>query len=152
MSLRGAGIHGKALDIVADVRQRQRRPVRPQVFVGDGQETVIGYDTAAQELYVDRTRSGRRELPPAIRQRQPGTPGAAAQPARLKLRILWTTPRWRSSRTGPRGVITDQVFPGATSDRVQLFAEGGTARVGLGEDLADGVDLVAWHSAVSMAL
>jgi sucrose-6-phosphate hydrolase SacC (GH32 family) len=49
---------------------------------------------------------------------------------RLKLRILLDHSSVEVFADGGRRVITDQVFPGANSDRVQLFAEGGTARVG----------------------
>lgn len=128
--LRGAGNHGKALDIVAELDRGSADRFGLRVFVGDGQETVIGYDTATQELYVDRTRSGDVSFHPQFAGVS-RAPLAMPASGRLKLRILLDHSSVEVFADGGRRVITDQVFPGANSDRVQLFAEGGTARVGL---------------------
>ncbi|MER5806921.1 GH32 C-terminal domain-containing protein [Streptomyces sp. NPDC002033] len=98
-----------------------------KVRTGDGQETVIGYDKETRELYVDRTRSGAVDFHndfPGI-QRAPPT----ARSGKIELRILVG---WSSVEVfGGEGeaVITDQVFPGPDSDGIQLFAEGGPARL-----------------------
>ena len=86
---------------------------------------MIGYDTAAGELYVDRTRSGNVGFNPNF----PGVQRAplAARNDKVRLRILVD---WSSvevfTREGHR-VITDQLFPSATSDGIKLFADGGSA-------------------------
>ena len=86
---------------------------------------MIGYDAETDELYVDRTRSGRvdfsRDFPGV--QRAP----LAARHGKVRLRILvdWSSVEVFADRG--RRVITDQVFPDASSDGVELFADGGSA-------------------------
>ena len=118
---------GKALEIKAELRPRSAERSGLKVRVGNGEETVIGYDAASKEVYVDRTRSGDVGFSRAF----PGIHRAplAARHGTVRLRILVD---WSSVEVfGDRGqaVITDQVFPRATSTSVELFAEGGTATV-----------------------
>ena len=55
----GPAAEGKALDIEATFSLKDAERFGLKVRTGaDGEETVIGYDTTTQELYVDRTRSG----------------------------------------------------------------------------------------------
>jgi levanase len=88
---------------------------------------VIGYDSEAGELYVDRTRSGRvdfsRDFPGV--QRAP----LAARHGKVRLHILvdWSSVEVFADRG--QTVITDQIFPSATSDGIQLFADGGSATI-----------------------
>ena len=88
---------------------------------------MIGYDAEASELYVDRTRSGRSDFSrdfPGV-QRAP----LAARHGKVRLRILvdWSSVEVFADRG--QTVITDQIFPAATSDGIELFADGGSATV-----------------------
>ena len=120
-------VRGKALEIKADLRLGSAEEAGLKVRAGNGEETVIGYDAQAGEVYVDRTRSGRvdfsRDFPGV--QRAP----LAARHGKVHLRILvdWSSVEVFADRG--QTVITDQIFPSATSDGVQLFADGGTARL-----------------------
>ena len=116
---------GTQLDeIKADLRVGAAEEAGLKVRTGDGEVTVIGYDAQAAELYVDRTRSGRvdfsRDFPGV--QRAPLT----ARHGKVRLRILvdWSSVEVFADRG--QTVITDQIFPNATSDRVELFADGGS--------------------------
>ena len=88
---------------------------------------MIGYDAQTDELYVDRTRSGRvdfsRDFPGV--QRAP----LAARNGKVHLRILVDWSSVEVFANGGRRVITDQVFPSADSDGLELFADGGSARL-----------------------
>ncbi|MER5214611.1 GH32 C-terminal domain-containing protein [Streptomyces sp. NPDC002838] len=117
---------GKALDIEAtfSLKDADRFGLKVRTGAG-GQETVIGYDTTTQELYVDRTRSGAGDFNSTF----PGVQTAplAAKNGKVKLRILVD---WSSVEVfGGNGeaVITDQIFPDPSSTGVEVFAEGGTA-------------------------
>ena len=117
---------GKALEIKATLRVGTAERAGLKVRTGDGEETVVGYDATTGELYVDRTRAGEssfsRDFAAAV-QRAP----LAARNGRVRLRILvdWSSVEVFAER-GER-VITDQIFPAANSDGLQLFAEGGHA-------------------------
>ncbi|GAA2321203.1 hypothetical protein GCM10010234_78840 [Streptomyces hawaiiensis] len=125
-SLTGIGAKGKALDIEAtfSLKDADRFGLKVRTGAG-GEETVIGYDTASQELYVDRSRSGAGDFNSTF----PGVQTAPlkAENGKVRLRILVD---WSSVEVfGGRGesVITDQIFPDPSSTGVEVFAEGGTA-------------------------
>ncbi|MEU0586767.1 GH32 C-terminal domain-containing protein [Streptomyces sp. NPDC006132] len=125
-SLTGLGAEGKALDIEAtfSLKDAERFGLKVRTGAG-GEETVIGYDTASQELYVDRSRSGAGDFSSTF----PGVQTAPlkAENGKVRLRILVD---WSSVEVfGGRGesVITDQIFPDPSSTGVEVFAEGGTA-------------------------
>jgi sucrose-6-phosphate hydrolase SacC (GH32 family) len=127
-TLLGPGSRGRALDILTTLNRGTANQFGLNVFVGNGQQTVIGYDTKTQELYVDRRRSGDVTFHPQF-------PSVSRAPLRLPpngeltLRILIDNSSVEVFADNGQRVITDQVFPRASSDRVQLFAHGGTATV-----------------------
>ncbi|GAA3794593.1 GH32 C-terminal domain-containing protein [Streptomyces phyllanthi] len=122
----GPAAKGRALDIEAtfSLKDAERFGLKVRTGAG-GEETVIGYDTTTQELYVDRTRSGAVDFNSTF----PGVQTAPlkARNGKVKLRILVD---WSSVEVfGGNGeaVITDQIFPDPSSTGVEVFAEGGTA-------------------------
>jgi levanase len=124
----GPAAQGKALDVEAAFSLRDAERFGLKVRTGAaGEETVIGYDTTTQELYVDRTRSGAVDFNSAF----PGVQRAPlqAKDGKVKLRILVD---WSSVEVfGGSGeaVITDQIFPDPDSQGVQVFAENGSVKL-----------------------
>ncbi|MFI6359813.1 GH32 C-terminal domain-containing protein [Streptomyces sp. NPDC050743] len=131
----GPAAEGKALDIEAAFTLKDAARFGLKVRTGaGGEETVIGYDTTTQELYVDRTNSGTADFNDAF----PGVQRAPlnARNGKVKLRILLD---WSSVEVfGGNGeaVITDQIFPDPAAQGVQVFAENGSVKL----DQAD-----VWH-------
>ncbi|MEU1180133.1 GH32 C-terminal domain-containing protein [Streptomyces sp. NPDC005820] len=127
-SLAGPLADGKALDIEATFTPGSAERFGLKVRTGaDGRETVIGYDTTTQELYVDRTHSGAVGFSSAF----PGVQRAplTTENGKVKLRILVD---WSSVEVfGGSGeaVITDQIFPDPDDQGVQVFAENGSVRL-----------------------
>ncbi|MFI1508893.1 GH32 C-terminal domain-containing protein [Streptomyces sp. NPDC020597] len=126
--LAGPAAEGKTLDIEATFTLRNAERFGLKVRTGAaGEETVIGYDTTTQELYVDRTRSGAVDFNATF----PGVQTAPLQAAngKIKLRILVD---WSSVEVfGGSGeaAITDQIFPDPASQGVQVFAENGSVKL-----------------------
>ncbi|MFF7262013.1 GH32 C-terminal domain-containing protein [Streptomyces sp. NPDC008159] len=127
-ALIGPAADGKALDIEAtfSVKDAARFGLKVRTGAG-GEETVIGYDTTTQELYVDRTRSGAVDFGGTF----PGiqTAPLKAVNGKIKLRVLVD---WSSVEVfGGTGeaVITDQIFPDPASQGVQVFAENGSVKL-----------------------
>ena len=116
---------GKTLAIDADLRLASAKRAGLKVRTGNGQETVIGYDAEAGELYVDRTRSGTSDF----NRNFPGVQRAplAARNGRIHLHILVDWSSVEVFADHGQTVITDQIFPDATSDGIELFADGGGA-------------------------
>ena len=89
--------------------------------------TVVGYDVPAGSLYVDRRRSGRTEFHPAF-----AAVHRVALPTRdgrLSLSVIVDRASVEAFGNHGEQTITDQIFPGPDSTGVELFAEGGTARL-----------------------
>ncbi|MEU0114727.1 GH32 C-terminal domain-containing protein [Streptomyces bobili] len=135
MALTDPAARGKALDIEAtfSLKDADRFGLKVRTGAG-GEETVIGYDTTTQELYVDRTRSGAVGFDSTF----PGVQSAPlkAENGKVKLRILVD---WSSVEVfGGDGeaAITDQIFPGPASQGVEVFAENGSAKLD---------EAVVWH-------
>ncbi|QFR02257.1 glycoside hydrolase family 32 protein [Streptomyces phaeolivaceus] len=127
-ALIGPAAEGKALDIEATFSPQDADRFGLKVRTGaGGEETVIGYDTTTQELYVDRTRSGAVDFNGTF-------PGVQTAPlktdnGRIRLRILVD---WSSVEVfGGNGeaVITDQIFPDPASQGVRVFAENGSVKL-----------------------
>ncbi|MDX3225165.1 GH32 C-terminal domain-containing protein [Streptomyces sp. ME19-01-6] len=123
----GPAAEGRTLDIEATFSLEDAERFGLKVRTGAGQETVIGYDTTTQELYVDRTRSGAVDLGSTF----PGVQTAPleARNGKVKLRILVD---WSSVEVfGGSGeaVITDQIFPDPDSQGVRVFAEHGSVKL-----------------------
>jgi levanase len=116
---------GKALEIYATLRLGTAQQAGLNVRTGDGEHTAIGYDATTGEVYVDRTQSGQTAFNPDF----PGVQRAplAARHGTVRLHILvdWSSVEVFADH-GAR-VITDQIFPSAASDGLQLFANGGSA-------------------------
>lgn len=93
----------------------------------DGEETVIGYDTTAQELYVDRTHSGAVDFDSTF----PGVQTAPlrAENGKVKLRILVDRSSVEVFGGSGEVAITDQIFPDPASQGVRVFAENGAVRL-----------------------
>jgi fructan beta-fructosidase len=122
-----AGVAGKTLDIVAEFR-----PGNSGVFAikvhksADGSQfTTIGYDATSSTLYVDRTRSGMTDFHAGFAGIHKVT--LAPDDGRIKLRILVDWSSVEVFGNDGAGVITDQVFPDAASDQLELFASNGGA-------------------------
>ncbi|SEP92234.1 levanase [Streptomyces sp. yr375] len=124
----GPAAEGKALDIEATFSLKDAERFGLKVRTGAaGEETVIGYDTTTQELYVDRGHSGAVDFNSTF----PGiqTAPLKAVDGKVTLRILVD---WSSVEVfGGDGeaVITDQIFPDPASQGVQVFAENGSVQL-----------------------
>ena len=125
-TLSGPGSRGRALDIETTFDAGSAKRFGLNVFVGNGQRTVIGYDTVAKELYIDRRHSGDVSFHPQFASVS-RAPLQLPRNGRLTLRILLDHSSVEVFAAGGHRVLTDQVFPSRGSDQVQLFATGGRA-------------------------
>jgi fructan beta-fructosidase len=118
---------GKALEIVAEFKVGTASQFGLKVRTGSGEETLVGYDASAGEVFVDRTNSGQVSFSNLFPGRQ--TAPLPAENGRVKLHIFVD---WSSVEVfGDDGqtVITDQIFPMPSSDGLALFANGGNAKL-----------------------
>ena len=150
--LLGPGSRGQALDIVSDVRQRQRRPLRPEGVRRQRRGNRRSATTPTPRRSTSTARhSGDVSFHPQFASVS-HAPLRLPQSGKLRLRILVDHSSVEVFADKGQRVITDQVFPSATSDGVQLFAEGGRATRPVAQHVADGIDLVARHRQITTVL
>ena len=102
--------------------------------LGNGSKsTVIGYDKATGEVYVDRSNSGMTDFHPLFVSVD-SAPVAVDASGNVTLRIYVDRSSVEVFAQNGLRTITDQVFPERVlsqqvANQVALFAEGGTARL-----------------------
>lgn len=133
------GITGKALELIAEFEVGDAQVFGLKVRTGDGEETLVGYNVAAEEVFIDRSRSGAADFHPEFAGRHAGPLPADDGLVQMHVFIDWSSVEVFAG--DGRTVITDRIFPDPESDGVALFAEGGTARL---------VSLQAWEMASSV--
>lgn len=116
---------GKTLEIDALLRAGSATRLGLNVRVGDGHYTQIGYDRPTHRVYVDRRSSGYVSFAPTFA-------GVQTAPLHLhnhwlRLRVLVDASSVEVFANHGEVVLTDQIFPDATSTGVSLFAQGGSA-------------------------
>ena len=120
---------GKTADIAARFQVGNATRFGLKVHAGsNGEQTVIGYDTRTQSLFLDRTNSGQVSFNTNFPGRYTAPLAPDAQ-GRISLRVLVD---WSSVEVfGQDGqvLLTAQVFPSPTSNGISLYATGGTALV-----------------------
>jgi fructan beta-fructosidase len=93
----------------------------------ESEETIIGYDAAANELFVDRTRSGVLDFHPEFACRH----GAVLEPEgpTLKLRIFvdWSSVEVFAGRG--QVVLTDLIYPSLESKGLELYVKEGSVKL-----------------------
>jgi fructan beta-fructosidase len=119
-------LKGDALELQIEFTNVEADEVGLKVRVGDGQETVIGFDARKKEVFVDRTKSGlnfHKEF--AARHA-----AKVVAPNNSMLLHVWVD---RSSvellAEGGLVSITERIYPDARSQGVSVYATGGKARV-----------------------
>jgi fructan beta-fructosidase len=127
--LSSAGIEGSALEIAALFDPGDADSFGLKVRQGEGEETVIGFDRRAGEVFVDRTRSGAVGFSPHFAGRHAAKLSRSGVDSSVHLHLLVDETSVEVFADGGRIVLTDQVFPKHESRGVSLFAAGGTARL-----------------------
>ncbi len=128
-SLRGDGIAGASMEILAEFDGGDAGEFGIKVRCGNGEETAIGFDRRSGTVFVDRTRSGAVGFSPHFAGRHSASlaPGTFQGP--VQLHVVLDATSVEVFADGGRAVLTDQVFPAPASLGVELFATGGPARL-----------------------
>ncbi|RYL93840.1 glycoside hydrolase family 32 protein [Sporolactobacillus sp. THM7-4] len=116
---------GSSLNINAVFASGTAKTYGLKIRTGEGQETIIGYDKKAGEVYIDRTNSGNVGFSPDF-------PGIQRAPltesnGKIKLKILVDWSSVEVFAMNGKVVLTDQIFPDPGSNGIAAFANDGTA-------------------------
>ncbi|MGH9837403.1 MAG: glycoside hydrolase family 32 protein [Blastocatellia bacterium] len=118
---------GDAMDIEAEFEVGAASEFGIKVRKGETEETIIGYDAARQQLFIDRTKSGEVGFKPGF----PGRHAAPMKPTGNKIRLDIFVDRSSVEVFGNDGevVLTDRIFPRGRSRGLELYEVGGKANV-----------------------
>lgn len=126
-SLGGDGISGRALEIVAEFEVGTADEVGLKVRMGGTEETLVAYDVHAEEVYIDRSRSGIDDFSADFAGRHDGPLPLKDGRVKLHLFVDWSSVELFAN--DGYTVITDRIFPEPESQDVALHVEGGDARL-----------------------
>ncbi|KAH8810699.1 endoinulinase [Xylogone sp. PMI_703] len=121
-------VHGMALDIHVSFIPSTGSTLSLAVRVGGSDQTVIRYVQSSKQLQVDRTSSGNISYDPAAG----GVHSEALQPNSdgvVQLRVLVDTCSVEVFGGEGQAVISDLIFPSATSDGLYLSTAGGNVQL-----------------------
>ncbi len=118
---------GKQLEILATIKAGNASEFGIRVHKGGDQETVIGYDFKAGQVFVDRSRSGNTDFHQAFAGRHAG-PLAVSADGEIRLHVFVDESSVEVFGNDGETVITDLVFPDAGSD-VEIYAVDGTCQL-----------------------
>lgn len=121
-------LQGQQLELILEIEPSGARRCGVRVLKRGDQQTEVGYNAETGSIYIDRTKSGVVDFHPAFAGVHAG-PLKPDDQGRIRLHLL--VDRCSVELFGNYGetVITDLIFPAATSDQVELFAEGGACRM-----------------------
>jgi fructan beta-fructosidase len=124
---------GDALEIIAVFQVGSASEFGLKVRTGNGEETLVGYNVPAGEIFVDRAKSGQvsfsdlfpyGELFPSR-----GIAPLSTENGLVKLHIFVDWSSVEVFGDDGQAVITDQIFPMPSSNGLALFAKGGTVKL-----------------------
>lgn len=117
------GHKGELFEIEAEFEADSAVEFGFKLRMGNDNETIVGYDTAAGQLFIDRTRSGLLEFHPQFGCRH-SVPLHAGN-GRVKLQIWVDRSSVELFANDGETVLTDLIFPLTGSDGIELYAKGG---------------------------
>lgn len=121
-ALKAAAPAGRSFELEASVAPGSANEVGWRLLAGDGSFTLVGYDTARQELFVDRTHSGNI----AFSKDFPVRTSAVLDDADvLRLTILVDRSSLEVFAQGGRVAMTNLVYPPASGDGIEFYSRGG---------------------------
>lgn len=143
-SLRGENLHVGAAD-VGDANRRldefqsesyeidaefdtgTANEVGFRLRMGKAEQTLAGCDIRKSEVFIDRTKSGTVNFSGDFAGRHPGPVGLSAH--RVKLRLFVDRSSVELFANDGETVISDRIFPSPGSTHLQIYEQGGSARV-----------------------
>jgi len=126
-SLLADRVAGDTLEIQAEFRLASASEFGLKVRKGPGEETLIGYDAKNEQVFIDRTHSGKVNFSNAF----PGRCNAALPPQDRKVRFHIFLDRCSVEVFANDGhmVLTELIFPDPNSRRIQLYSKDGSAKL-----------------------
>ncbi|GAA6059206.1 hypothetical protein JCM10212_006599 [Sporobolomyces blumeae] len=123
------GVSGETLRLDAVVLVGNASTVGFNVRVGENEKTAIGFNASASEIYIDRSMSGNSTFNETVFPVYHGGPIQLVGGV-VRFNILVDVASVEVfAESGSQAVLTDIIFPNASSTGVEFFVEGGDAQL-----------------------
>ena len=122
-------VQGQVYEIEAELQPGSASEAGFKVRTGShGEETLVGYDAAAGEVFIDRTKSGANAFNSGFAARH-SAPLPLSDDASVALRIIVDTSSVTVFSGKGEVVLTDQIFPEPASQGIEIYSKGGDINV-----------------------
>lgn len=121
------GIAGKAYEIFLELEPGDSETTGLKLRTGNGEETLIGYDTVNETVYVDRTNSGENSFNENFAQRNDAPARLIDGKVMLHIFVDWSS--IEVFVNNGEAVITNRIFPDPNSQDIIFYSDGGTATI-----------------------
>ncbi len=125
ISLSDQGLSGKAYEMIVDIDPGNSEVAGLMLRVGEGEETIVGYDARSKTAFVDRRNSGQEDFTDEFGVRNDAPALLVDGKIRLHIFVDWSSIEVFANNGVP--VITNRIFPDSESRGIHVFAQGGTA-------------------------
>lgn len=126
--LASEGVAGDALEISAEFEIGKAKEFGFVLRALKEQKTIVGYDVAKKELFIDRSQAGDSEF---ASESFPGRHAVTLSPDGKKIRLQILLDRASVEVFGNDGLVTltDTIFPEATSLKAEIYVKEGKVRL-----------------------
>jgi fructan beta-fructosidase len=122
--LKNSGVEGNVLEVIAEFELSGASTFGFKVAKGETEETIIGYNTETEELFVDRSNSGEMDFSENFTTYH--TAPLKADNNRIQLHFFLDTSSLEVFANDGRISMTERIFPSEEGEGISLFTEGGS--------------------------
>ena len=120
-------ISGRSMEIIAVFEAGKAEEFGLKVCMGENEETLVGYNTIAAEIFVDRSKSGKVQFNSEFPGRHSAPLKAADGKIKMHIFIDWSSIEVFAN-DGLR-VITDRIFPSRDSNAIGVYTVGANTKL-----------------------
>lgn len=119
--------HGDLLEIIAEFEFDDELEFGLKLRASETEETIVGYNTHEQLLFIDRSRSGATDFHSDFACKHSAL--LKAESGNVKLHIFVDRSSIEAFANDGKLVMTDQIFPLPSSTGIKLYAKDGSVKV-----------------------
>ncbi|KQX48479.1 glycoside hydrolase family 32 protein [Paenibacillus sp. Root444D2] len=119
--------HGDLLEIIAEFEFDDELEFGLKLRASESEETIVGYSTHEQQLFIDRSRSGAIDFHSDFACKHSAL--LKAETGNVKLHIFVDRSSVEAFANDGKLAMTDQIFPLSSSTGIKLYAKDGSVKV-----------------------
>jgi fructan beta-fructosidase len=124
--IRKTGLRGEVYEFEAELQSGRADEIGLRLRKGKDEETLVGFDAAQEEVFIDRTRSGEVSFSKDFPGRHTARLGKSAS---VKLHVFVDRSSVELFANDGERVLSDRVYPHRGSDQIEFYAKGAGGRV-----------------------